>query len=109
MISLVEHAADDRAPAATAWVLTGSVAVALVGLVGAMWAVRDFARLPSLYGALVPAMLLAAGAALLVGWARPAPWALVLLMVAVLSAPWWVAVDRWLRLEDPSSISPNAD
>lgn len=108
MISLVEHAADERAPAATAWVLTGAVAVALVSLVGAMYAVRDFERLSSIYRALTPAMLLAAGAALLAGWARPAPWALVLVLVAVLSAPWWVAVDRWLRLEDPNSVQPNA-
>jgi low temperature requirement protein LtrA len=108
MVSLVEHAADKRAPAATAWVLSGAVAVALLALVMAMHSLKDFDRLPSIYRALVPALLLAAGAALLVGWARPAPWGLVLLLLAVLSAPWWVAVDRWLRLDDPNSIAPNA-
>ena len=108
LTSLIEHAADDRAPAATAWVLSGSVALALVALILVMRTLSDFARLSSIYQALVPALALGAGAAMLVGWARPAPWALVLLLVGVLSLPWWVAVDRWLRLEDPETIRPNA-
>lgn len=108
MVSLVEHAAEARAPAATAWVLSGSVAVALLALVGSMVALRDFDRLASIYQALAPGMVLAAGAALLIGWARPTPWALVLLLVADLSLVWWVAVDRWLKLDDPSSAQPNA-
>ena len=108
MVSLVEHAGDDRAPAAAAWVLAGSVAVALVALIGAMRELRDFERLSSVYQPLIPTMMGAALAALLVGWWRPAPWLLVLALVMVLSAPWWVAVDRWLRLDDPSSIQPDA-
>ncbi|NNL98357.1 MAG: low temperature requirement protein A [Acidimicrobiia bacterium] len=108
MISLVEHAGDERAPAATAWVLAGSVAVALVALIGAMRELRDFERLSSVYRPLVPTLAGAAVAALLVGWLRPAPWLLVLTLVMVLGAPWWVAVDRWLRLDDPGSIQPNA-
>ena len=108
MISLIEHAADDRAPAATAWVLAGSVAVALLSLVGAMRTLSDFERLPSIYRPLIPAMVVAAGASLLVGWWRPQPWILVLALVLILGAVWLVAVDRWLRLDDPSIARPNA-
>ncbi|NNC92946.1 MAG: low temperature requirement protein A [Acidimicrobiia bacterium] len=108
MIGLIEHAADDRAPAAAAWLLGGSVAVALVSLIAAMRELRDFERLPSVYRPLIPTMIGAAVVSLLVAWWRPAPWLLVLLVVAALSAVWWVAVDRWLRLEDPGSIRPDA-
>jgi low temperature requirement protein LtrA len=108
MVSLVEHAGDDRALAGAAWVLSGSVALALMALIAVMRSLSDFERLPSIYRALVPTMVVAAGAALLVGWWRPAPWLLVLALVGVLSAPWWVAVDRWLRLDDPETARPNA-
>jgi low temperature requirement protein LtrA len=38
-------------------------------------------------------------AALVVGWARPAPWVLVLLLVAILSTLWFFAVSRFLRAD----------
>jgi len=40
-----------------------------------------------------------AAAALVVGWLRPAPWLLVLLLVAILSAVWLFAVSRFLRAD----------
>jgi hypothetical protein len=40
---------------------------------------------------------LALSAALIVGWARPAPWLLALLLVAILCAVWFFAVSRFLR------------
>jgi membrane protein implicated in regulation of membrane protease activity len=49
---------------------------------------------------------LAAAAVLAVGWLRPAPWALALAVVAILSAVWIFAVDRWLRLDDPQAALP---
>jgi membrane protein implicated in regulation of membrane protease activity len=40
-----------------------------------------------------------AGAALVAGWARPSPWLLALLLVAVLSVVWFFAVARFLRAD----------
>jgi hypothetical protein len=45
------------------------------------------------------AMVAAAAAALVVGWARPAPWLLALLLVAILSMLWCFAVSRFLRAD----------
>lgn len=67
---------------------------------------QDFERLGSVYEPLSGAMTIAAGLVLLVGAWRPAPWLLVLLVVAVLSAVWAVAVDRWLRLESTGEELP---
>jgi hypothetical protein len=38
-------------------------------------------------------------ASLVIGWARPAPWALALLLVALLSVLWFFAVSRVLRAD----------
>lgn len=108
LVSLVEHAGDERAPVATAWVLTGSIAVVLVGLMLAMSALADFRRLASIYQPLTWALLSAVGAVVLIGWWRPAPWMLVLAVFALLSAVWWFAVDRWLRLPNPDEGLPGA-
>ena len=107
LISLVEHAGDQRAPVATAWVLTGSIAVVLVGLMLAMSALTDFRRLESIYRPLTWALASSVGAVLLIGWWRPVPWMLVLALFAVLSAVWWFAVDRWLRLPNPDGALPD--
>jgi hypothetical protein len=40
-----------------------------------------------------------AATALVVGWMRPAPWLLALLLVAILSAVWFFAVSRFLRAD----------
>lgn len=42
-------------------------------------------------------LVLAAGAALLVGWARPAPWLLTLILLLLLVVTWAFAFVRWLR------------
>lgn len=107
LVSLIEHAADERSPANAAWLLAGSVAVALVGLVVTMHSLADFRRLPSIYRPLTMAMFVGAVAAVLVGWWRPAPWLLALALVAILSAVWAIAVDRWMRLPNPSEARPN--
>ncbi len=106
MVSLVEHAAEDRTPAATGWLLAGSVALGLVALVVKITALRDHDRLPSLYRPLMAAMAVAAGVALLAGWVAPAPWLLALILVLTLVAVWLFAVDRWLRLDDPEQALP---
>ncbi len=108
LVSLVEHAGDQRAPVETAWVLTGSIAVVLVGLMIAMSALTDFRRLASIYRPLTAALSASVGVVLLIGWWRPVPWLLVLALFTVLSAVWWFAVDRWLRLPDPAAALPGA-
>lgn len=108
MISLIEHAGDDRAPAPTAWLLAASVAIGLVSLVVTMHSLADYRRVGQIYQPLSYALVAAAAAALVVGWARPAPWLLALLLVGILSAVWIFAVDRWLRLDNPDEALPNA-
>jgi hypothetical protein len=54
----------------------------------------DHERHPRVYRSLTPALLAAAGAALVLGALRPAPWLLALGLVALLSATWWVAFLR---------------
>ena len=48
----------------------------------------------------------ATGGALAVGALRPTPWLLALLLVVLLSAVWWFAVDRLLRMDDPRIALP---
>jgi uncharacterized membrane protein len=59
----------------------------------------DAGRLVSVFGPLGLAMTAAAVAALLVGWMRPVPWLLALLLVAILSVLWSFAVGRFLRAD----------
>jgi hypothetical protein len=40
-----------------------------------------------------------AAAALVLGWLRPAPWLLALLLVVILSVVWSFAVSRFLRAD----------
>jgi low temperature requirement protein LtrA len=97
MVSLIGHAHDARTPVGTAWLLAGAVAVALLALVLTEQALVDAERLLVVFGPLSPALAGGAAAALLAGWARPAPWLLVLALVAVLAALWFFAVSRFLR------------
>lgn len=100
MVSLVEHAEDQRAPIPTAWLLAVSVSIGLLGLVLKIRTLQDYERLKSLYQPASVAMTTAAGAALLAGWWRPAPWLLALTLIVVLAGTWLFAVDRWLRIEE---------
>jgi asparagine N-glycosylation enzyme membrane subunit Stt3 len=97
MVSLVGHAGDDRATAATTWLLAAAVATMLASLVLTMTSLQDFAPLRRVYRPLVAATLAGAAIALLVGWWRPAPWKLVLALTALPSIVWFYAVDRFLR------------
>lgn len=106
MVGLIEHAGHDRAPAAAAWLLGGSLAVAMAGLIVLIHSLQDYERLASIYRPLVRALVVAAGFALLVAWWRPVPWLLALLLVLALGVVWLVAVDRWLRLENPEDALP---
>jgi hypothetical protein len=100
MVSLVEHAGDTSAPTATAWLLGGSVAVAVVALIQVMSTLEEAGRVPQLYRPVMGALGVVAVVALVAAWWAPAPWLLALVLVGVLSVVWWFAVDRWLRVEE---------
>jgi low temperature requirement protein LtrA len=97
MVSLVGHAHDARAEAATAWLLSGAMAVGLIGLIVAATALEDARRLPGVYRPVTVAMAAGAAAALVVGWLNPAPWLLALLLAAILSILWAIVIGEFLR------------
>ena len=99
MVSLVAHASHARTPASTAWLLAGAVALNLLALIRIERSLADAQRLDPVYRPLRMALALGAAAALGVGWARPAPWLLALLLVAILAVLWLFAVSRFLRLD----------
>ena len=97
MVSLIAHAHDNRTPAETAWLLSGAVALGLLALIVTSRALVDAERLAVVYRPTNAAMVVGAGAALVAGWLRPAPWLLALLLVAILSVLWLLAVGGFLR------------
>ena len=99
MVSLIAHAHDPSTPAETAGLLAGAVAVGLLALIVTARALADAERLPSVYGPLTVAMAVGAVAAVVVGWLHPAPWLFALLLVAILSVLWFVAVGSFLRAD----------
>jgi low temperature requirement protein LtrA len=99
MVSLIGHAHDTSAPAGTSWLLAGGVATGLLAMVLTERALVDAERLSLVFQPLGLALAGGAAAALLVGWMRPAPWLLALLLAAVLSAVWTFAVIRFLRAD----------
>ena len=99
MVSLIGHAHDATTPAGTSWLLAGAVATGLLALVLTEQALVDADRLALVFHPLRLALSGGAAAALVVGWLRPAPWLLALLLVAILSAVWFFAVSRFLRAD----------
>jgi low temperature requirement protein LtrA len=98
-VSLVEHAHDPAAPAGTAWALAGSVAIGLLVLIPLKGTLEDARRMPAVYGPVSIAAVLGAASALAVGWMRPAPWLLALLLLAILAALWLFTVGRFMTAE----------
>ena len=94
MASLVKHAHDGRTPTALSWLIAAAVAGLLVSLLTATRSLMDPERQARVYRPLTPALLAAAGGALVLGALHPAPWLLALGLVALLSATWWVAFLR---------------
>jgi hypothetical protein len=68
------------------------VAVGLVSLILTWRALADASRLASVYRPLWIVTVGGAVASLIVGWTRPVPWLLALLLVVVLGLVWAVAV-----------------
>jgi low temperature requirement protein LtrA len=100
MVGLIQHATDDRAPAATTWLLAGSVALGLVSLAVIVRTLRDYDRLSTVYRPTSILMLGAAGVALLIGAWRPAPLVLVIAPGAIYFVVWVFAVSRWLATDE---------
>lgn len=97
IVSVIEHAGDDHTPAASAWLLGGSVAVLCLSL-----AVIVSLMPPRLGVRLVPTTLtLAAGGALLAASAQPRPWLLSAVLIGLLSAVWAESFVRHARLGEP--------
>lgn len=94
MVSLLEHAHDAQTPAATAWLISGAVAVAMVSVIAAAWTLVLFDRLAYVFRRLAVAISVAAIASLAVGYLAPAPWVLVAALGAILTVTWLLAV-RW--------------
>jgi hypothetical protein len=99
MVNLIGHAGDASTPASTAWLLCGAVALGLLALIVTERALLDAERLVVVYRPVSVALAGGAAAALVVGWVRPAPWLLALLLVAILSVLWLFAVSRFLRAD----------
>lgn len=95
-VGLVEHATDHRTPVAISWLMGGSVAVMLLTTVVLLPTLEDYDRYPSVYKSVQAVLVAAAVVALLVGWSRPAPWLLALILLLLLSATWVFAFVRWL-------------
>jgi low temperature requirement protein LtrA len=108
-VSLIAHAHDPSTPAETAALLAGAVAVGLLGLAVTARTLTDAERLSSVYRPLTVAMAVGAVAAGVVGWLRPAPWLLALLLAAILSVIWFVAVGWFLRADawGEAAVSPD--
>jgi low temperature requirement protein LtrA len=99
MVSLIDHAHDDRTPVETGWLLAGAVAVALLATVVIARALVDAERLAVVYRPVVGAVVFGALASLGVGLLDPPPWLFALLLAAVLLAIWVFAVGRFLQVD----------
>jgi len=93
MVSLIEHAADGRVPANTAWLIAGGAAAAAASLAAV---ITTMAGHPG--RRLVPYTLLGAGVvSLALAALRPAPWILAAGINLALLAVWVEAFIRHAR------------
>ena len=97
MVSLIEHAQDPVTPAATAYLLSGAVALGLLAEIVTTRALADGDRLAVVYRPLRRALAAGALAALAIGLLQPAPWLLALLLGVVMSVLWFYTVATFLR------------
>jgi low temperature requirement protein LtrA len=100
MVSLITHAHGGRTPAAVAWVLCGGAAVVLVSTMLVAATLPAWQDDRGLYRPLARACAAVAVACLAAAALRPAPLILGLVLVALLSIPWTVAVARKLAPDD---------
>lgn len=109
MTSLIAHAHEASTPETTAWLVSGSVALGLLALIVIERALVDAERLVGVYRPLGLAIAAGAAAALVVGWLRPAPWLLALLLGAILSILWVFAAYRFLGADAWGEAASPAD
>lgn len=103
MVSLVDHAHDDRTPAATAWTLCAGAAVVLCATMLVAASLQDWDRKRDLYRPLAYTCAAVAVACLALGAILPPPLVLGLALVLLLSIPWVLAVaHRLTNATDPS-------
>ena len=109
MVSLIEHGDETSTPEATAWLLSGSIAVALVALAATMGTLRDLRRYGQALKQVMGAMAITAGVILVIGWMAPAPWMLAGLLVAALMVLWLFAISRWIAVKKPTGTELQPD
>ncbi|MEP7035289.1 MAG: low temperature requirement protein A [Actinomycetota bacterium] len=95
MVSMVENASGDHAPASEAMVLSFSVAVGVLALVLVATSLADWKDLAPVYRPVSVALGMAAVAAILLGLLAPPPWLQILLLTLVLSAVWLYGILTW--------------
>lgn len=103
VVGIIEHAGDGRVPASSAWLMGGAVAVGLLALALLASSIEDHTRLAGVFRPLEGMLVVAAAFALVLAWARPAPWLFLLLLWATLSAVWFTSVLRWYH---PDAAEP---
>jgi low temperature requirement protein LtrA len=96
MVSLVDHARDDRTPVATAWMLCAGAAVVLCVTMLLATSLQAWDRDRGLYRPLARICAAVALACLGLAAVRPAPLILGVVLVLLLSIPWGFAVARRL-------------
>lgn len=92
MVSLITDAHHAATPAPTSFLMSGAVAVGMLGLIITSRSLADASTLAVAYRAIGFALAGAAVLSVLIGLARPAPWLLALLLVVMLLLVWMVAV-----------------
>ena len=85
------------------------MAIGLLALIVVTRTLVDAARVPEIYNPIAVALALAAGASLVLGFLRPAPWLLALSLWAVLSVVWFYAIVRWVKYTSPEEQVPTLD
>jgi low temperature requirement protein LtrA len=100
MVSLIDHAHDGRTPAAAAWVLCGGTAVVLSATMLVSGSLQAWDSERQLYRVLARTCAAVVAGCLALGALRPAPLVLGLLLVAVLSIPWVIAVGRRIARDE---------
>lgn len=106
MVNIVEHASADRTAAPAAWLLSGSVAVVLLGLAVAATALPADAFPPGMSRHITPALCSAAAATLVLGGLRPTPIAFVALISLALGAAWTWLFTAFIALGGLAHANP---
>lgn len=105
MVSLLEHATDDHTPAASAWLLSGSVAVALGAITLACSALPPDEFPAGMVRCIAPTFGIAAAVVLLFAAVQPAPVVFVSALSLVLLIAWLVLFVVYLALGGNPDVS----